>query len=164
VGHGPRCRAALLAAGLGRWARGVASGAAALVRPFTPDRFRKRHREMHQFATPYRYNHAAYATAMGAFVLDRTARTWEGWWRDPRARLVRVHALATVAPPALAAAATAQSLLGRREGAGPDLVSPLIRSAFSRERLAAALPERAQPEADHGADYDVLVIGGGPAG
>jgi len=154
----------LMARGLGRWARDVASVAAALVRPFTPDRFRKRHREMHQFATPYRYNHAAYATAMGAFVLDRTARTWEGWWRDPRARVMRVAALATVALPALAVAATAQSLLGRREGAGPDLVSPLIRSAFSRERLAAALPERAQPVADHGTDYDVLVIGGGPAG
>ena len=161
---GTAVTAYLMARGLGRWARDVASVAAALVRPFTPDRFRKRHREMHQFATPYRYNHAAYATAMGAFVLDRTARTWEGWWRDPRARIMRVAALATVALPALAVAATAQSLLGRREGAGPDLVSPLIRSAFSQERLAAALPERAQPVADHGTDYDVLVIGGGPAG
>jgi hypothetical protein len=25
---------------------------------------------MHHFATPYRHNHGAYATAIGAFILD----------------------------------------------------------------------------------------------
>jgi flavin-dependent dehydrogenase len=149
--------------GLGRWARDVAAVLAALVRPFTPARFRQRHREMHHFATPYRYNHGAYATAIGAFILDRTARTWEGWWAHPRARVMRVAALGTVALPVLAAAATIQWVLGMRGRRGPDLVSGLVTRAFSRQRLAAALPAMAR-EAERPADYDVFVIGGGPGG
>ena len=161
---GAALTAYLTARGLGRWARDLGTVAAALVRPFTPDRFRKRHREMHHFATPYRYNHAAYAMAIGTFILDRTARTWEGWWRDSRARTMRLAALATVALPTLAAAATVQSLLNRSRRVGIDLVSPLVRGAFSREHLAATLPAPAHPEVGPEADCDVLVIGGGPAG
>jgi flavin-dependent dehydrogenase len=161
LADGTALTAYLVAHGLGRWARDAAGVVAALLRPFTPARFRVRHREMHHFATPYRYNHAAYATAMGGFILDRIARTWQGWGRDPRARTMRVAAIGTAALPALAVAAMTQWALGRGRGRGPDLVSPLVRRAFSRGRLAAALPVRhGTPEAD----YDVFVVGGGPAG
>ena len=146
--------------GLKRWALDAGRVVAALGRPFTPARFRQRHREMHQFATPYSHNYGAWTASMGAFILDRTARTWEGWWRDPRARVMRVAALGTAALPPLAVAATVQRVLG---GHGPDLVSGLVRRAFSRERLATALGRTPQPGSAE-ADYDVLVVGGGPAG
>ena len=158
---GTAVTAYLVFRGLGRWARDAAGVLAALLRPFTPARFRLRHREMHHFATPYRYNHAAYATAMGGFILDRIGQTWQRWWRDPRARVMRVAAIGTAALPALSLAAMTQRALGIGGRGGPDLVSALVRRAFSRDRLAAALPARdEEPEAD----YDVFVVGGGPAG
>jgi flavin-dependent dehydrogenase/glycosyltransferase involved in cell wall biosynthesis len=151
----------LVAHGLGRWGRDAAGVAGALLRPFTPARFRVRHREMHHFATPYRYNHAAYATAIGGFILDRIARTWQGWWRDPRARVMRVAGIGAAALPILSSAAMIQWALGLGRGRGHDLVSTIVRRAFSRGKLAAALPARdGGPEAD----YDVFVVGGGPAG
>lgn len=160
---GTAVTAYLTLGGLGRWALDAGRVAAALLRPFTPARFRVRHREMHRFATPYSHNYGAWATAMGAFILDRTARTWEGWWQDSRAKVMRVAALATVSLPALAVAATIQWAVGRGAQRGPDFVSGLVRRAFSRARLATAL---GAPPRDGGreADYDVLVIGGGPAG
>jgi flavin-dependent dehydrogenase/glycosyltransferase involved in cell wall biosynthesis len=158
---GTAVTAYLVFRGLGRWARDAAGVLAALLRPFTPARFRLRHREMHHFATPYRYNHAAYATAMGGFILDRIGQTWQRWWRDPRARVMRVAAIGTAALPALSLAAMTQWALGIGGRRGPDLVSALVHRVFSRDRLAAALPARdEEPEAD----YDVFVVGGGPAG
>jgi flavin-dependent dehydrogenase len=153
----------LIARGIGRWVRDVRIVAAALLRPLTPARLKQRHREMHRFATPYRYNYGAYAMAMGAFILDRIAQSWRGWWRDPRAHVMRRAALATAALPALAAAAATQGALGLGRRSGPDLVSSLVRRIFLQERLAASLPGVARPETPP-ADYDVLVVGGGPAG
>jgi flavin-dependent dehydrogenase len=101
--------------------------------------------------------------AMGAFVLDRVAQSWRGWWRDPRARVMRRAALAAAALPALAAAAAVQGALGFGRRRGRDLISPIVRWAFSQERLAASLPAAARPESPP-ADYDVFVVGGGPAG
>jgi flavin-dependent dehydrogenase len=158
---GAAVTAYLTVRGVARWAHDGARVAAALGRPFTPERFRERHRQMHHFATPYRYSHAAYATAMGAFILDRIARTWAGWWHDPHARVMRVAALGTVALPVLAVAAAGQGVLSMRRRR-PDLVSALVGCAFSRQALAAALP--AAREAGPEPDYDVLVVGGGPGG
>ena len=132
----------LIAHGIRRWVRDAGIVLAALVRPFTPARFSQRHREMHRFATPYRYNHGAYAMAIGAFVLDRIAQSWRGWWRDPRACVMRCAALATVCLPVLAAAAAAQGALGLGRRGGLGLVSPLVRRIFSQERLAASLRRR----------------------
>ena len=146
--------------GLGRWARDAGRVVAALARPFTPARFRERHREMYRFATPYSHSYGAWTASMGAFILDRTARTWERWWRDPRARVMRAAALGTAALPPLAAAAIVERALGRR---GPALVTALVRGVFSRERLAAAHGHVPRPDGAE-ADYDVLVVGGGPAG
>jgi flavin-dependent dehydrogenase len=153
----------LIAHGIRRWVRDARIVAAALLRPFTPARFKQRHREMHRFATPYRYNYGAYAIAMGAFVLDRVAQSWRGWWRDARARVMRRAALAAAALPALAAAAAVQGALGFGRRRGRDLISPIVRWAFSQERLAASLPAAERPESPP-ADYDVFVVGGGPAG
>jgi len=146
--------------GLGRWALDAGRVVAALARPFTPARFRVRHREMYRFAMPYSHNYGAWTASIGAFILDRIARTWEGWWRDPRARVMRVAALGTVALPVLAMASSLQSAMGR---GGPDLVSGLVRRAFSRNRLAVA-QGIARADGGREADHDVVVIGGGPAG
>lgn len=153
----------LIARGIWRWVRDAGIVAAVLLRPFTPARVKQRHREMHRFATPYRDNYGAYAMAMGAFMLDRIAQSWRGWWWDPRACVMRRAALATAALPVLAAAAATQGALGLGRRAGFDLVSPLVRRIFSQERLATSLPGAARPETPP-ADYDVLVVGGGPAG
>ena len=153
----------LIGRGIVRWVRDARIVAAALLRPFTPARFAQRHREMHRFATPYRYNYGAYGMAMGAFVLDRIAQTWRGWWADPRARVMRRAALATIALPALAATAALQRALGLGRRRGPDLVSPIVRWGYSQQRLAASLPGALRPGIPP-VDYDVLVVGGGPAG
>jgi flavin-dependent dehydrogenase/glycosyltransferase involved in cell wall biosynthesis len=160
---GAAVTAYLVTRGIGRWASDALNVLAALLRPFTPARFVVRHREMHRFAAPYRYNYGAYGLAIGAFVLDRIGQTWRGWWMDPRARVMRRAALATAALPLLAVTAAAQRALGSVFDRAPDLVSGIVRWAYSQERLAASLPgaERAQ---DRPADYDVLVVGGGPAG
>jgi len=160
---GTAVAAYLIAHGIRRWVRDARIVAAALLRPFTPARFRQRHREMHRFATPYRYNYGAYAMAMGAFMLDHVAQSWRGWWRDPRARVMRRAALAAAALPALAAAAAVQGAQGFGRRRGRDLISPIVRRAFSQDRLAASLPAAARPESPP-ADYDVFVVGGGPAG
>ncbi len=153
----------LIARGIWRWVRDAGIVAAVLLRPFTPTRVKQRHGEMHRFATPYRDNYGAYATAMGAFMLDRIAQSWRGWWRDPRACVMRRAALATAALPVLAAAAATQGAFGLGRRVGFDLVSPLVRRIFSQELLATSLPGAARPETPP-ADYDVLVVGGGPAG
>jgi len=159
---GAAVTAYLVARGIGRWVRDAGIVAAALLRPFTPARFKQRHHEMHGFAAPYRYNYGAYAMAMGAFMLDRIAQSWRGWWRDPRARVMRRAALATAALPALAAAA-AQGALGLGGRPGRNLVAVLVGRMFSQERLVASLPDAARPGSPP-ADFDVLVVGGGPAG
>jgi flavin-dependent dehydrogenase len=160
---GTAVAAYLIARGMGRWARDAGIVAVVLLRPFTPARLKQRHREMHRFATPYRDSYGAYAMAMGAFMLDRIAQSWRGWWWDPRARVMRRTALATAALPVLAAVAATQGALGLGRRSGPDLVSSLVRRLFSQERLAALLLAGARPELPP-ADYDVLVVGGGPAG
>src|SRR5262249_30812995 len=131
---GTAVTAYLVARGIVRWASDLLSVLAALLRPFTPARFVVRHREMHRFAAPYRYNYGAYGLAIGAFVLDRIGQTWRGWWMDPRARVMRRAALATAALPLLAVTAAAQRALGSVSGPGPDLGSGVVRKAYSQER------------------------------
>jgi len=76
---------------------------------------------------------------------------------------MRRAALATAALPVLAAVAATQGALRLRRRSGLDLVSPLVRRIFSQGLLAPSLPGAAWPESPP-ADYDVLVVGGGPAG
>jgi hypothetical protein len=59
------------------------------------------------------------------------------WWNDPRARVMRRAALASAVLPALALVAAVQFAFALRR-LGVDLVAPLVRSAYSQERLARA--------------------------
>ena len=146
------------------WAREGAAAARALAAPFTAAYRVPRHREMLEFTAPYRYNPGAWAAALGAFVMHRTAETWRGWWGHPRLRGARLAAAATAATPALLGAA----LLARPLAwLGLDPLMPLVRRLYPQQRLAEVLPRPAgAPRAEPGrpADYDVLVVGGGPGG
>ena len=170
-----------------RWGRDARVVAAALVRPFTAARRRPRHREMAEFTAPHRHHPAAWAAALGVFALDRTIATWHGWWRDPRARRMRVAAAASAATPALLGLALAAPVFRRL---GRDPISGFVRRFYAHERLVGLEPATAAaPVATPGsriegggvpvetsapalaaggprriADCDVVVIGGGPGG
>ena len=148
---------------VGRWAREAAAGAAWLVGIFSPRRLRARHREMYQVAAPHRAHAPAWALAVGAFVADRVLRTVEGGWHSSHARGLRLAALATAATPLLLPLA-----LGRRPLAalGIDWLTPVVRRLYPQEALAGTLEAPGQRAAGGGrpADYDVLVVGGGPGG
>jgi len=118
---------------LKRWGRETRIVTAALIRPFTPERVRVRHGELHQFAGAYRDNAGAFMTAVGAFALARTVDTWRRWWRDPRARRLRLAAAASAVTPALLLLVLARHPLRLL---GLDPLTPLIRRVYSQERLA----------------------------
>jgi 2-polyprenyl-6-methoxyphenol hydroxylase-like FAD-dependent oxidoreductase len=148
---------------VGRWAREAAAGAAWLVGIFSPTRLRARHREMYEFAAPHRSNAPGWALAVGAFVADRVLRTVERGWHSDHARGLRMAALATAATPLLLPLALGRSVLA---ALGIDCLTPVVRRLYPQETLAGTL-EAPGPRAAGGgrpADYDVLVVGGGPGG
>jgi flavin-dependent dehydrogenase len=147
-----------------RWAREGAAGAAWVVGIFSPTRLRQRHREMYQFAGPHRTNPPGWALAVGTFVADRALRTAERGWRSAHARGLRLAAAATAAPPLLLGLA-----LGRRALAlvGADPLGAVVRTLYSQDALAATLESpgpRSTGPGPRPADYDVLLVGGGPGG
>ena len=147
-----------------RWAREGAAGAAWVVGIFSPTRLRQRHREMYQFAGPHRTNPPGWALAVGTFVADRALRTAERGWRSAHARGLRLAAAATAATPLLLGLA-----LGRRALAlvGADPLGAVVRNLYSQDTLAATLESpgpRSTGPGPRPADYDVLVVGGGPGG
>ena len=147
-----------------RWAREAAAGAAWVVGIFSPARLRQRHREMYQFAGPHRTNPPGWALAVGTFVADRALRTAERGWRSAHARGLRLAAAATAATPLLLGLA-----LGRRALAlvGADPLGAVVRNLYSQDTLAATLESpgpRSTGPGPRPADYDVLVVGGGPGG
>ena len=147
-----------------RWAREGAAGAAWVVGIFSPTRLRQRHREMYQFAGPHRTNPPGWALAVGTFVADRALRTAERGWRSAHARGLRLAAAATAATPLLLGLA-----LGRRALAlvGADPLGAVVRNLYSQDALAATLESpgpRSTGPGPRPADYDVLVVGGGPGG
>ena len=147
-----------------RWAREGAAGAAWVVGIFSPTRLRQRHREMYQFAGPHRTNPPGWALAVGTFVADRALRTAERGWRSAHARGLRLAAAATAATPLLLGLA-----LGRRALAlvGADPLGAVVRNLYSQDALAATLESPAARSTGldpRPADYDVLVVGGGPGG
>ena len=147
-----------------RWAREGAAGAAWVVGIFSPTRLRQRHREMYQFAGPHRTNPPGWALAVGTFVADRALRTAERGWRSAHARGLRLAAAATAATPLLLGLAR-----GRRALAlvGADPLGAVVRTLYSQDALAATLESpgpRSTGPGPRPADYDVLVVGGGPGG
>ncbi len=149
-----------------RWRREMGAVAAALARPFTAERRRPRHRAQAAFAAPHRDNPAAWALATGVFTLNCVAQTWQAWWQDPRARRLGKVGMATAATPLWLPLAVAHGLLART---GLDLVSAFARRVYSQEGLARlsaevrSAPGRSRVDKEP-ADYDVLVVGGGPGG
>jgi hypothetical protein len=134
----------LTARGARRWAEDLEMVGGALLRPFTPERLRTRHRELHALAAPFRGNPAAYMTAFGTLALQRTIDTWAGWWEDPRAHRLRLVGAASLATPVLLALLALRRPLGRM---GVDPLTPFIRHLYSQERLAATLGAPSRVEA-----------------
>jgi hypothetical protein len=118
---------------------------------------------MYAFAAPQRSNPAGWALAVGAFIADRAIRSVEDGWRSPHARGLRLAGLATVATPLMLALALSRSALA---AFGIDWLSPAVRRLYRQEDLGAALeaPARSAAAGGRPADYDVLVVGGGPGG
>jgi hypothetical protein len=74
---------------------------------------------MHRFAAPYRYNLRRLWDGDGAFILDRIAQSWRGWWWDPRARVMRRRGPGDRGLPVLAAVAATQGALQAQTALGP---------------------------------------------
>jgi 2-polyprenyl-6-methoxyphenol hydroxylase-like FAD-dependent oxidoreductase len=146
-----------------RWAREAAAGALYLIGIFSPARLRARHREMYAFAAPNRSNPPGWALAVGAFIADRAIRSVEDGWRSPHARGLRLAGVATVATPLMLALALSRSALA---AFGVDWLTPAVRRLYRQEDLADTIeaPARRAAAAARPADYDVLVVGGGPGG
>ncbi|MEX2222318.1 MAG: tryptophan 7-halogenase [Candidatus Rokuibacteriota bacterium] len=146
-----------------RWAREGAAGARYLVGIFSRARLRARHREMYQFAAPHRSNPPGWALAVGAFIADRAIRSVEYGWRSPHARGLRLAGLATAATPLMLALGLSRSALA---AVGVDWLSPAVRWLYRHEELARTLeaPARRAAVPPRRADYDVLIVGGGPGG
>jgi flavin-dependent dehydrogenase len=128
----------------------------------------------------------AVATFIVGQVLRRWARaeTWRSWRHDPRDPRLRMGALASGLSPVLLALTILQLPFRR---VGLDLLTSMIRRFYSQERLAAFRPPPPSPVQagsgigdwprvvatgvsprrtghSEGAEFDVLVVGGGPAG
>ena len=146
-----------------RWSREVSAGALYVIGILSPSRLRARHREMYAFAAPHRSNPSGWALAVGTFVADRAIRSVEDGWRSPHARGLRLAARATAATPLMLALGLTRSALA---AVGIDWLSPAVRRLYRQEELGATLeaPALRAAAAARPADYDVLVVGGGPGG
>ena len=146
-----------------RWAREVGAGALYLIGIFSPARLRARHREMYAFAAPQRGNPPGWALAVGTFIVYRAIRSVEEGWHSSHGRGLRLAALATAATPLMLALGLSRSALA---AVGIDWLSPAVRRLYRQEEFGATLEAPAPRTAVAGrpADYDVLVVGGGPAG
>ena len=148
---------------VGRWAREAVAGAAWVVGIFSAARLRARHREMYQFAAPHRSHPPGWALAVGAFVADRALRTVERGLGSDHARGLHMAAVATAATPLLLVLTLGRSALA---ALGIDWLGPVVRNLYPQGAMAATLeaPARRAAGAARPADYDVLVVGGGPGG
>jgi 2-polyprenyl-6-methoxyphenol hydroxylase-like FAD-dependent oxidoreductase len=146
-----------------RWAREAAAGALYLIGIFSPARLRARHRDMYAFAAPHRGSPPSWALAVGTFIADRAIRSVEDGWRSAHARGLRLAALATVATPLMLALGLSRRALA---AVGVDWLSPAARRLYRQEELGGTLeaPTPRAAVAGRPADYDVLVVGGGPGG
>ena len=146
-----------------RWVREIVAGASWTIGIFSSTRMRNRHREAYQSAAPLRLNPAGWSLAIGTFVLARAVRTVERGWHSSHAQALRLAALATAATPLML---TLQ--VGRRTLAALklDWLTPTARRFYAQETLARTLQAAAprSTTASRSADYDVLVVGGGPGG
>jgi flavin-dependent dehydrogenase len=145
-----------------RWTREATAGALWLLGIFSPSRFRTRHREAYQSAESQRLNPAGWALAIGTFVVARAVGTVERGWRSPHARALRLAAVATAATPLVLALGLSRRTLA---AVGLDWLTPAVRRLYPQGELARTLEASGRTAAvSRPADYDVLVVGGGPGG
>lgn len=184
VRHGVAVATYIVCQVLWRWGRMLMMLPGALRRPFTGAHRARRHQALAEYTLPYRHNLAALGTAMCAFMLGRTLASWRAWRTDPWARSLRMGAAASALSPVLLALTILQLPFRRL---GLDLITPLIRRLYSQEHLAALQRSAARPNREvggvggrlrevatgisphgigrpEGTDFDVLVVGAGPAG
>jgi len=146
-----------------RWAREASAGALWLIGIFSPSRVRTRHREAYQSAESQQLNPGGWALAIGAFIVARAVRTVERGWASPHARALRLAAAATAATPLVLALGLSRRTLA---SVGLDWLTPAVRRLYPQQELARNLPVSGPRSmtASRPADYDVLVVGGGPGG
>ncbi|HKA64061.1 MAG TPA: tryptophan 7-halogenase [Methylomirabilota bacterium] len=146
-----------------RWGCEATALAAYLVGIFSASRLRVRHREMYQVASPHRGNPPDWALAVGTFIANRAVRSIERGWRSPHTQGLRMAAMATAATPLMLGLALSRRALA---AVGVDWISPAVRRLYPQDELARTLEGPARPAAvaSRPADYDVLVVGGGPGG
>jgi 2-polyprenyl-6-methoxyphenol hydroxylase-like FAD-dependent oxidoreductase len=147
----------------GRWTREATAIATYLVGIFSPARLRARHREMYHVASPHRANPPDWALAVGTFIANRAMRSVERGWRSSHARGLRRAAAATAATPLMLGLAVTRRALA---AVGVDWLTPAVRRLYPQDDLARTLeaPVRLAAAGSRPADYDVLVVGGGPGG
>jgi flavin-dependent dehydrogenase len=141
-------------------------------------------------ARPSRFRPVRDGVAVAIFIVGQVLRrwgrvgTWRSWWNDPRDRGLRMGAVASALAPVLLLLTILQLPFRRL---GLDLITPMIRRLYSQERLAMLRPPPPHPVRaglgvddgprevaagaslqptglPQGAEFDVLVVGGGPAG
>lgn len=167
-----------------RWGKLLRMLPGVLRRPFTAANRTRRHQALAEYVLPYRHTLVALGVAACAFMLRRTLESWRTWRNDPWVRSLRMGAVASVLSPVLLLLTILQLPLRRL---GLDFITPMIRRLYSQERLAAVRPPPPRPGREglgigdgrrelatsvsphrtghpEGAEFDVLVVGGGPAG
>jgi 2-polyprenyl-6-methoxyphenol hydroxylase-like FAD-dependent oxidoreductase len=145
-----------------RWAREITAGARWTIGIFSPTRMHHRHRAAYQSAAPMRLNPAGWSLAIGTFIAAHAVRTIERGWRSSHAQGLRLAALATAATPLMLTLG-----LGRRTLAAMNLdwLTPAARRLYPQGEMARTLEAAVHQRPAAGpADYDVLVVGGGPGG
>jgi hypothetical protein len=126
------------------WRWGVEARAAAheLATIVSGERLRVRHAAMLEAGAAHGDTFAGWGAAVSAVAAHRASARLGEWWRHSRRRRATAVAQAIVATPLLLAAATLETVAGRR---APDLVSPLVRRLYDQKRLSvgatAAMPE-----------------------
>jgi glycosyltransferase involved in cell wall biosynthesis len=126
--------------GLRRWAHDTALVIKRVVGVMGAERRVPRHRELAAATAGHRDSPGGFGLAVAAFVISRTADTWQRWWIDARVIQMREAGIATAALPALAGLAVAQVVLGQ---AGLDPLTPFIHRVYAQDRLGRALRRHA---------------------
>ena len=146
-----------------RWTREATAGALWLLGIFSPSRLRTRHREAYQSAESQQLNPAGWALAIGTFIVARVVGTVERGWRSPHACALRLAAVATAATPLVLALGLSRRTLA---AVGLDWLTPAVRRLYPQGELARTLEASGLTATvvSRPADYDVLVVGGGPGG
>jgi hypothetical protein len=144
---------------LGRMGREGARLIRKLATPFSPPVARRRRADLAIETLPYRDSPARLTLAAGTFLARRIAGALRDFWSDPGVRQIGLIGAAALVFPLLVPLMLLSPLLAR---ASWDPLTPCVRRFYSQDRLARA--GRRRTSSGVPTDFDVLVVGGGPAG